>query len=497
MTLTALRDTQKIDGAAIPTIYELPAAVDINYNGGMAVLNAAGFVVPAGSATGTTAVLGRVERTIDNSGGSAGDENVPILPGQFKYDNSGSSIASTDRGKLCYAVDDESVHLSNAGGRAIAGMITRVDSDGVVFQTLFHAATLAAAAAAGLSAGPTFYARGASTADIANLAAFTVAGVDGLTYVEGEIILLKNQAAPAENGCYICGVVGAGTCALSRIPEMDDASELVPNIVVRVSEGTIALDTEWTVTTNATIVVGTTALTWIDTAYGFGLAAAMSATGEAAAAGTANDAARIDHVHAEHSRSVTAVATADIPNIAAFVVTQDGVVLIEGELVLLANQTVPAESGVYVVGVVAGTAPLTRVGWLPAAAIVRGGYTVHVEEGTLFASTNWFIAEAGAITIATTAHTYYPEKATFEIDIPPGTGTVTWADIPILSATKTQFMFTNRAEVTADLTVRYGLNGAATPGVVGTCTATMIAEIAAGTVNVDDDSSMLISVINR
>ena len=137
------------------------------------------------------------------------------------------------------------------------------------------------------------------------------------------------------------------------------------------------------------------------------------------------------------------------------------------------------------------------VDWMPAAAVLRPGYTVYVEEGDLFAATAWFIFVNGEVVIDTDAHVWYPETVTFAIDIPPGTGTVTWADIPIMSATRTQFLFTNRNEVNGDLTVRYGLDGAATPGPVGTCTATMIAEVAAGTVNVDDDSSLLISGLNR
>lgn len=310
MTLAAVRNTEQIDGSAVPTVYELGAAVDINYAGGMACLNAAGYVEPAAASAGQTAVLGRVERTVDNSGGSVGDLHVLVLPGQFKWDNSGTSIAITDVGSLCYAVDDEAVHISNAGGRPIAGMITRVDTDGVVVQTIFHSAALAAAGGgAGITSGPTFYARGASTANIANLASFTVAN-DGITLVEGEYFLAKDQAATEENGLYVVGVVAAGSAPLTRAPEMDDAAELVPNVVVRVSEGTDNIDTEWTTTTNATIVVGTTALTWVDSAYVYGLAAAMAAqTIAAAAAGTANEASRVDHNHAYSTAA--AVATYD------------------------------------------------------------------------------------------------------------------------------------------------------------------------------------------
>jgi len=527
MTLAAVRDTQKIDAAAVPTIYEPVCATDILYAGGMVCLNAAGLAAPAASAAGMTAVMGRAERTVDNS--AAGTPTVQVLSGQFKYDNNGTSIVGTDVGSLCYAVDDEAVDISNAGGRPIAGVITRVDTDGVVFQTQFHVAGLAAAAAlATTESGPIYHVRSATTANVANIAAFVVAN-DGVACVEGDRVLLKDQAAGAENGIYVLGVV-AGTAPLTRSLDFDDGSEFNANSVVAVSEGTENADTAWSVTTNEAIIVGTTVTVWAEAAFGYGAVGVMTAEtiGQAAGAGVLHAASRVDHVHAmpasaapvatgeaadvgaagtfadsdhvhnEYSKEVRGVAPTNVADIAAFVVAAfDGVTYVEGDFVLLANQTVPAEGGIYVVGVVAGTAPLTRAPWLPAAAVVNGGYTCHVSEGTLFANSAWFISDTGAVTIGTDSNIWYPETVTFSLGIPAGTGTITFADIPILSATKTQFIFTNAVEVTADLTVRYGLDGAATPGVVGTCTATMIAEVAAGTVNVDDDSTMIVSVINR
>ena len=527
MTLAALRNTLQIDGTAVPTVYEPICATDILYAGGMACLTAAGLAAPAASAASMSAVLGRVERTVDNSAG--GVLRCRILAGQFKYTNSGTSITTADVGKLCYAVDDESVHISNAGGRPIAGAITRVDTDGVVFQTLFTEAQLAGAVVAAPTSSPIYHARGGTTANIAALATFTVAN-DGIVLVAGDRVLLRAQTAVDENGIYDVGVVAGGLAPLTRSLDFDDGTEIVNGAVVTIAEGTANEDTAWAVTSDSPIIVGTDNIVFEEAAFGYGAVGVMTAEtiGQAAGAGVLHAAARIDHVHAmpasavvvntgainvagaagtfadsahihaEHTRSVRGVATTNVADLGALVVAAfDGVTYVEGDLILLANQTVPAEAGVYVVGVVAGTAPLTRVAWMPAAAVLRGGYTVHVEEGTLFARTSWFIAEAGDITIAATAHTWYPETATFSLGIPADTGTITFATIPILSATKTNYVFTNAAEVTADATVRYGLNGAATPGVVGACTVTMLAELAAGTVNVDDDSTMIITVINR
>jgi len=305
MTLAALRNTEQIDAAAIPTIYEPVCATDILYAGGMVCLTAAGLAAPAASVAGMTAVVGRGERTVDNT--AAGTPTIKVMPGQFKYDNNGDSIVAADVGSLCYAVDDEAVDISNAGGRPIAGLITRVDGDGVVFQTQFHIAGIVAAvgAAAGGDSAPVYHVDVASTADVANLAAFVVTH-DGIVMVEGERFLAKNQAAPAENGIYVVGVV-AGTAPLTRALDFDDGSEFISNSVVVVERGTANADTAWGVTTDGDIVVGTTGTVWAEVAFGYGAAGAMvDQTIAADDAGVALTAARIDHNH-----NFTAAAGAD------------------------------------------------------------------------------------------------------------------------------------------------------------------------------------------
>jgi len=232
-----------------------------------------------------------------------------------------------------------------------------------------------------------------------------------------------------------------------------------------------------------------------------GASAAPGNTGSLNAEGAATTYARTDHTHAEHALEVRYVMTTNVANLAAFTVVQDGVTGIENDLVLLANQTGGDESGVYVIGAVAGgTAPLTRVAWLPATAVVRGGYTVHVEEGTLFADTNWFIAEAGAITIGTTAHHWYPESITQSVILVAGTVTV--ANVPVLSATKSAVVLTRQAANTCAATDGgyHATTGGATgitPGVVGTAAVVIEACVLAGTINNADISTLHATIINR
>lgn len=82
--------------------------------------------------------------------------------------------------------------------------------------------------------------------------------IDGVTLVTGDRILLKNQAAPAENGIYTVNASGAPT----RSVDMDAWAE-VPGSFVFVEEGTTYADTGWVCTSNQGGTLNTTAITWV------------------------------------------------------------------------------------------------------------------------------------------------------------------------------------------------------------------------------------------
>lgn len=81
--------------------------------------------------------------------------------------------------------------------------------------------------------------------------------VDGVTLATGDRILLKNQAAQAENGIYIVAASGAPT----RATDMDVWTK-VPGAFVAVEEGTSNADTIWLCTSNQGGTINTTAITW-------------------------------------------------------------------------------------------------------------------------------------------------------------------------------------------------------------------------------------------
>lgn len=279
-------------------IEELPvAAAATLYQNSMCCCDANGRLVVASATAGLSPVRGVCIAEADNSGGGAGAINGRIRNGIFRVDASGT-ITIANRGDLCYAVDDEQVALSNAGNRPLAGEIVDVDANGVWVK--FDTAANAAAQAGGsdVSGALLYQVRGASTANIAALATAAVT-IDGVTYVEGERILLKDQATASENGIYVYGTV-AGTAPLTRALDADGADEVAAGMMVQVAEGTAHGDSKFVLTTNDPIVVGTTNLTFTEVAQQFGVAGTLvdvdTGVGTAAA-GTSDTVARADHVH--------------------------------------------------------------------------------------------------------------------------------------------------------------------------------------------------------
>lgn len=82
--------------------------------------------------------------------------------------------------------------------------------------------------------------------------------IDGVSLSNGDLVLLKSQTAPAENGIYTFN--GSGS-AMTRVSQMDDWDE-VPGALVAVEEGSTNADTIWLCTSNQGGTLETTAITW-------------------------------------------------------------------------------------------------------------------------------------------------------------------------------------------------------------------------------------------
>lgn len=104
---------------------------------------------------------------------------------------------------------------------------------------------------------PTRAVRGVVFANVADLAAFTVASNDGLTYVEGQRVLLANQTTAAQNGIYVVGAVTTGAAPLTRANDFLAGDAIVNGTVVEVSEGTIFAGSTWKAMCTGAKVVAT------------------------------------------------------------------------------------------------------------------------------------------------------------------------------------------------------------------------------------------------
>jgi hypothetical protein len=105
-------------------------------------------------------------------------------------------------------------------------------------------------------------ARNVVLSDVANLAAYTVAAAalnDNVSggNVEGDRVLLVAQSTAAQNGLYVCGAVGGGTCALTRAADMPATLVGAQGLEVMVGAGTRFTNTIWFASRVGGFTVGT------------------------------------------------------------------------------------------------------------------------------------------------------------------------------------------------------------------------------------------------
>ena len=203
------------------------AASTIIEGGVMVAVNASGYAVEA-SADNALFLVGRCRKRTDNSTGNAGDVSVWVEQGIFYFDNatgSGAVVAADLERTYCYATDDRTVSKSaGAGVRPVAGVPKRLGSaaDATTNKVAVQipgttSAVLSPSQLSPSGASQPFFARNVAAAgNVADLAAFTVAGNDGVTNVEGDVVVLLEQTTAAACGPYVVGAVSGGAAPLTR-----------------------------------------------------------------------------------------------------------------------------------------------------------------------------------------------------------------------------------------------------------------------------------------
>lgn len=88
--------------------------------------------------------------------------------------------------------------------------------------------------------------------------------VDGVTLSLNDRVLVTGQSTGSQNGLYYVTTVGSGSNGTwARTSDGNETGEIEAGMIVMVTAGTIYADTQWKLTTDDPIVIGTTALTFV------------------------------------------------------------------------------------------------------------------------------------------------------------------------------------------------------------------------------------------
>ena len=132
--LTDVRDTPEIANGAKVIAVPVKGGTTI-YQGALVALDASGYAIPGKKAESLTAV-GRAEETVTNTGAD-GELVIRVARGIFVFENSTSGkIAAAEVLGPCYIEDDQTV-TKTATSASVAGLVIRVDDEGVAVEMGF------------------------------------------------------------------------------------------------------------------------------------------------------------------------------------------------------------------------------------------------------------------------------------------------------------------------------------------------------------------------
>lgn len=138
--LTNVRDTSELGGKYIALPVKGTTTI---YQGAIVAVDANGYAIPGKKAASLKAA-GRAEETVENKGGD-GDAVIRVSRGTFVFENSTSGkITAADVLSLCYMEDDQTVTKTGMGA-SVAGLVIRVDDEGVAVEMGFGLTAPAAA----------------------------------------------------------------------------------------------------------------------------------------------------------------------------------------------------------------------------------------------------------------------------------------------------------------------------------------------------------------
>ena len=205
---------------------------------------------------------GYIDRSILTAPSASDTHQANLVTGLFSVPMLSTSKFAAGDGPLPLYFENNREFAKSNSGRSVAGVFLCLDPK----RPTTHAIALVSLEGAAIGGAleramtaPSRNVRGVVYNNQADLSAFTVASDDGITYVEGNRVLLAGQTTAAQNGVYVVGTVATGAAPLTRAPDMPSGARLPNGLVVEVSEGTFYAGSTWKAlsTTTGGFVVGT------------------------------------------------------------------------------------------------------------------------------------------------------------------------------------------------------------------------------------------------
>jgi hypothetical protein len=245
---------------------------------------------------------------------------------------------------------------------AALDLATKQYVDAVAEGLHVHAACAAATTGtlASITGGTVTYNNGTAGVGATLTLSVALTVLDGYTLLNGDRVLVKNEATQANNGIYTWATGGT---VLTRATDFDTAAEMASGDFTFITNGTLYANTGW-VQTDPVTIVGTSPVTWIQ----FSGAGAYTAGTGLTLTGTQ---------FSITNTAVTAGAYGSATQVGTFTVNA------QGQLTLAGNTTVtPAVGSITGLGTGVATALAVNVG-SAGAIVVNGGALGTPSSGTL------------------------------------------------------------------------------------------------------------------